>query len=130
MESDHVIAWRIRDNVQGFVPWNLNWKVQVRFDGVDGGQTVFWFTVADLRSAFYAMDEAMKDFKHKIAGLPIKHLDEDSRISCPACQGLSVVAKSRAFSISFIRLQVVCLLVLRMLPPETLGAPFKAMMHR
>eukprot|EP00434_Breviolum_minutum_P011813 symbB.v1.2.010425.t2/scaffold655.1/size176010/12 len=35
-------------------------------------------------SAFYAMDEAMKDFKHKIAGLPIK-----------------------------------------MLPPETLGAPFK-----
>lgn len=79
MESDHVIAWRIRDNVQGFVH-PPHWKVQVRFDGVDGGQTVFWFTVPDLRSAFYAMDEAMKDFKHKIAGLPIKHLDQDSRI--------------------------------------------------
>lgn len=36
---------------------------------------------ATSRSAFYAMDEAMKDFKHKIAGLPIKHLDRNKELS-------------------------------------------------
>jgi hypothetical protein len=35
----------------------------------------------NLRSAFYEMGEAMKDFKNKIAGLQIKHLDSSTRVT-------------------------------------------------